>query len=624
MGKWSTQEAKRHFNIEQWGEGYVDINLQGHVVVRPCCDERMIDLYQLSQRLNQEGISLPVLVRFKDILGNRINALMNAFTTAIQENNYQGRYDVVYPIKVNQQFSVVNQIAAHQEHQVGLEAGSKSELLTVLGTVTKGARVICNGYKDREYIRLALIGRALGFDVTIVIEKLSELKLILQEADELDIEPVVGVRIRLASIGAGKWQNSGGEKSKFGLTANQVLELVNDLKEAGRLNSLNLMHVHLGSQIANIRDIQKGVREVARYYSELLALDVPIAVIDLGGGLGIDYEGSRSRSYNSINYSQLEYARTIIHIITEACNKEGLKHPDIITESGRALTAHHALLITNVVDSDELTVLEDENPSLEPSSVERELHAALDTIGEKSPVEIYHESNHWFNEAQEHYLHGMINLTKRAHCESLFYKICHRLMSHLQNDISSHRDILDELHEKLADKYFINLSVFQSIPDVWGIDQIFPIIPIHRLDEKPEKHVLLQDLTCDSDGRIDRYVDSESVTTTLTLHALKKSENYLIGVFLVGAYQEILGDMHNLFGDTNAVDVEIDDNGYHIAHFEPGDCVDDMVRYVHFDPEQLTKRLRAAMEFEAIPEEKRTLFDAMITEGMSGYTYFED
>jgi arginine decarboxylase len=624
MSKWTIDSATQHYNIRQWGEGYVGINQQGHLTLAPHRDNQQVDLFELSQSLHQQQIDLPVLVRFKDVLADRVNCLTEAFSAAISENSYQGKYTLVYPIKVNQQFSVVNAIANHKTHTVGLEAGSKPELLTVLGTAKDGSRIICNGYKDREYIRLALIGRALGFNVTIVIEKLSEVDLVLDESLALGIEADIGVRIRLASIGAGKWQNSGGDKAKFGLTANQILDLVERLKQADKIASLTMIHVHLGSQIANIRDIQKGVKEVARYYVELQQLGVSINTVDFGGGLGVDYEGTRSRSYNSMNYTLIEYARVIVHALFEACDRYQLQHPDIITESGRALTAHHALLITNIVDVDEITRISNEELLQGSSSnIEKELVQVCQFSENKSPVEVYHETVHLFHEANELYLHGVINLYQKAHCEKLFFYICRQLKQRLRPELNSHQQILDELHDKLASKYFMNLSIFQSIPDIWGIEQIFPVLPIHRLDEEPSEHVVLQDLTCDSDGKIDHYIDAEGLNSTLSLHPWSSTSPYLIGIFLVGAYQEILGDMHNLFGDTNSVDVIVNDDGFQISDYEPGDRVDEMMHYVHFSPERLIERFRECIKRESISEKQREDYYTAIIEGMSGYTYFE-
>ncbi len=625
MSKWSIEKAAQHYNIPQWGEGYVGINDQGHVTLSPHRDQQQIDLFELSKTLHQKEIDLPVLVRFKDVLSDRVNSLTEAFNQAIDENDYQGHYTLVYPIKVNQQFSVVNTIANHQKYLVGLEAGSKPELLTVMGTAKKGSRIICNGYKDREYIRLALIGRALGFNVTIVVEKLSEVDLVLDESDALGIKPDIGVRIRLTSIGAGKWQNSGGEKAKFGLTANQILVLVQRLRQVDKTDSLTMMHVHLGSQIANIRDIQKGVKEVARYYAELHALGIPVQTVDFGGGLGVDYEGTRSRSYNSMNYSLIEYARVIVHSLFETCDQNQLQHPDIITESGRALTAHHAVLITNIIDTDEISAIAADEllQGSSRSNIEQELESVCAQLEYKYPVESYHETIHLYHEANDLYLHGLINLYQKAHCEKIFFHICKLIRQQLRAELSSHRHIIEELHDKLASKYFMNLSVFQSLPDIWGIDQIFPVLPIHRLDELPSEHVILQDLTCDSDGKIDRYIDGEGLNTTLSLHKWNVQNPYLIGLFLVGAYQEILGDMHNLFGDTNSVDVMVNEDGFQIVDFEPGDRVDEMMQYVHFSPERLIERFRECVEQESISEQQREQFYTIIIEGVSGYTYFE-
>ncbi|MFA7098203.1 MAG: biosynthetic arginine decarboxylase, partial [Gammaproteobacteria bacterium] len=560
MTNWTIQEARETYNIAHWGNGYVDTNDRGHLVVRPDrrSDRPGIDLYELAEEIKGAGLTLPVLVRFTDILHDRIDTLCGAFARAMEVDDYRGRFTAVYPIKVNQQRRVVEEILAHGGARVGLEAGSKPELMAVLALADqRGGVVVCNGYKDREYIRLALIGLQLGHRVHIVVEKLSELELVIQEAQNLQVKPLLGVRVRLASIGAGKWQNTGGEKAKFGLSAAQVLRMVNRLTEVGMLDALQLLHFHLGSQIANIRDVQRGLREAARYYAELHRLGARIATVDVGGGLGVDYEGTRSRSFCSMNYSVQEYANNVVHVLWEICAAEGLPHPDIITESGRAMTAHHAVLITNVIDVEQvpgngIAPAGDDEPL-----IIQDLWQALASLSSRSALETYHDAVHWLSEAQAMYTHGVLTLEQRARIEHLYFAICREVRPLLQATTRAQREAVDELNEKLADKYFCNISVFQSIPDVWAIDQIFPIVPLHRLDERPDRRVVIQDLTCDSDGRIDHYVDREGVEATLPLHAIQPGKPYLLGIFMVGAYQEILGDMHNLFGDTDSVNVEL-------------------------------------------------------------------
>lgn len=628
MTDWTIQEARETYNIAHWGNGYVDINDRGHLVVRPDrrSDRPGIDLYELAAEIKGAGLTLPVLVRFTDILHDRIDTLCGAFARAMQEDGYQGRFTAVYPIKVNQQRRVVEEILAYGGARVGLEAGSKPELMAVLALADqRGGVVVCNGYKDREYIRLALIGLQLGHRVYIVVEKLSELELVIQEAQNLQVKPLLGVRVRLASIGAGKWQNTGGEKAKFGLSAAQVLRMVNRLTEAGMLDSLQLLHFHLGSQIANIRDVQRGLREAARYYAELHRLGARIATVDVGGGLGVDYEGTRSRSFCSMNYSVQEYANNVVHVLWEICAAEGMPHPDIITESGRAMTAHHAVLITNVIDVEQvpgngIAPVGDDEPL-----IIQDLWHALANLSSRSALETYHDAVHWLSEAQAMYTHGVLTLEQRARAEQLYFAICREVRPLLQVTTRAQREAVDELNEKLADKYFCNISVFQSIPDVWAIDQIFPIVPLHRLDEQPDRRVVIQDLTCDSDGRIDYYVDREGVETTLPLHAVQPGKPYLLGIFMVGAYQEILGDMHNLFGDTDAVNVELLPDGSHrLTQPQRGDTVESVLRYVHFNAEDLLAAYRAKIAAAQFDAERRAAALRELEEGLKGYTYLED
>src|SRR5690606_17438845 len=511
-----------------------------------------------------EGLSLPVLVRFSDILHDRVNRLCDAFNQAARQQDYQGRYTVVYPIKVNQQRRVVEEIIkaspAMEHGQVGLEAGSKPELMAVLALSERpGSTIVCNGYKDREYIRLALIGQKLGHNVYIVIEKLTELNLILEEAQRLDVRPLVGVRARLASIGKGNWQNTGGEKSKFGLSSTQVLAVVQRLRDANALDCLRLLHFHLGSQIANIRDIQRGLGECARFYGQLRQLGAPVDVVDVGGGLGVDYEGTRSRSACSANYSLDEYAYHVVHAIKEECARNNLPHPALITESGRALTAHHAVLITDVIDVEQIEEQPLSAPSETAPSVIKNLwgdyQALLDSRNGRALLEIYHDAAYSLSEAQELFAHGVLNLEQRAQAEQLYQAVCLRIRAGLNPDNRAQREVIDELNEKLADKFFVNFSLFQSLPDIWGIDQIFPILPLENLDQPPTRRAVLQDITCDSDGRVDLYVDEQGVETTLPLPPYSADRPYLLCFFMTGAYQEILGDMHNLFGDTNSIDV---------------------------------------------------------------------
>ncbi|HHM04407.1 MAG TPA: biosynthetic arginine decarboxylase [Gammaproteobacteria bacterium] len=621
---WDLDRARRRYNISHWSYGYVDVNAHGHVTVQPRAGRQAIDLVELSAEIHRAGLALPVLVRFTDILRDRVDTLVAAFDAAAASHGYGGRYTAVYPIKVNQQRTVVEAILSHGGARVGLEAGSKPELMAVLALAPPGGVIVCNGYKDREYLRLALIGRALGQRVYIVIEKLSELDHVINEAADLGITPLLGLRVRLASVGAGKWQNTGGEKSKFGLSASQVLEALAHLKQAGLTASLELLHFHLGSQIANIRDIQKGLREAARYYAELHTAGAPIKVMDVGGGLGVDYEGTRSRSFCSMNYSVPEYAHNVVHTLWECCEQSGLPHPDLFTEAGRAMTAHHAVLITDVVDHEPFPAAEPGSPAADAPLILHDLWRALEHWGERSVLEVYHDAVHWLSEAQSMYTHGVLNLAQRAHAEQLYFAICRKVRAALKPATRAHREALDELSEKMADKYFCNFSVFQSAPDVWAIEQIFPILPLQGLDKPPLRRAVLEDLTCDSDGRIEHYVDEDGVETTLPVHELKAGEQYLLGLFLVGAYQEILGDMHNLFGDTASVNVELTAEGHRLTQPEQGDTVDALLRYVHYAPEDLRRAYRQKLAAASVSRAARKQYSRELDAGLSGYTYLEE
>jgi len=595
---WTAQDASGLYNIPQWGEGYFSVGADGHLRVRPYRDRSPveIDLYELARRLPREGLELPVLVRFTDILHDRVDALTGAFAEVIAEYGYGGAYTAVYPIKVNQQREVVEAIVRHGASRVGLEAGSKPELAAVLGVAPAGSVIVCNGYKDRGYVRRALIGQK-------------------------QVTPLLGLRVRLASIGTGKWQNTGGEKSKFGLSCSQVLESLELLRQAGALDALRMIHFHLGSQIANVQDIQRGMREAARFYAELRALGAPVDTVDVGGGLGVDYEGTRSRSSCSMNYSQREYARNIVRTLQEVCAEAGQPEPNLISESGRALTAHHAVLITDVIDHEAAPAATPPPPAEGEPGILHLLHDLLGEAAARGPLECLHDAVSLLGEAQSQYTHGVLSLTQRAYAEQTYFAVCRAAVPKLDAGIRSHREALDELREKLADKYFCNFSVFQSVPDAWAIDQVFPILPIHRLDERPQLRATLCDLTCDSDGRIDQYVDRGGLEPTLPAHALLPGQPYLLGFFMVGAYQEILGDMHNLFGDTNAVNVVIDGDGWKLQGAEHGDRTDELLRYVHFAPEELAQAYRKKFAGAEMPPAQRAALLAELEAGLSGYTY---
>lgn len=624
---WTLDQAREVYNIHRWGGDYFDIAENGHVFVRSLRhpDHPGIDLQTLAGTLRSQGYGLPVLARFGHILHDRIDTLCDAFATAIQDCGYRGDYTAVYPIKVNQQRKVVSEILEYGHSRVGLEAGSKPELMAVLALSQEGGLVICNGYKDREYVRLALIGKQLGLNIFIVIEKLTELDLLLEEAARLNIRPQLGVRVRLASMGLGKWQNTGGEKSKFGLTAGQALKAVEKLRKESWLDTLTLLHCHLGSQISNVRDIQRGLNEAGRYYAELHRLGAPLRYVDVGGGLGVDYEGTGSRSDCSMNYSVQEYANNVVHTLWNVCTQQGLPQPNLITESGRALTAHHAILITEVIDHEAVPDPTPTMPKADDPLILRNLWDVYYELPRNAAAEAYHDAAYWLSEAQSLYIHGVLDLAQRAQAEQLYYAICHKVQPLLNPATRSHRELLDELTDKLAAKLFLNFSVFQSLPDVWAIDQIFPIMPLHRLNERPESRAVLQDLTCDSDGCIKYYVDGEGIATSLPLPPYQQGEPYLLGIFLVGAYQEILGDMHNLFGDTDAVNVELtDDGGYRLVEPEHGDTVADLLRYVHFEPTRMLAAYRAKIAATDLDKPHRDALLRELEAGLQGYTYLEE
>ncbi|AEF98646.1 biosynthetic arginine decarboxylase [Methylomonas methanica] len=602
---WSIEQSKQLYAIRQWGNGYFSINEQGHVCVKPQTDSATeIDLHDIAKALQSKGWNFPVLVRFTDILPDRIRRLQQAFDQARSAHDYAGRYTPVYPIKVNQQGNVVESIVS-AEH-IGLEAGSKPELLAILGLAKPGGTIVCNGYKDRLYIRMALMGQLMGLSVFIVIEKPSELELIIEEAAKLNVRPLIGLRVRLSTISAGKWQNSGGEKSKFGLHASEVLQLVARLREKSLLDCLQLMHFHMGSQIANIHDIKLALKEAGQFYLQLHKLGANIATVDAGGGLGVDYDGSGSRRECSINYSMSEYAENIVRGFAEVCRDHNLPQPNIITESGRAITAHHAVLITNVTEVESLQGA-DNLPA-----------AVFNNVSEA-----YHNAQFEMAEARARFVQGDLSLPELAETEKNYVGLCQQIRNNLNPHNHQHREILRELDEKLADKVFCNFSLFQSMPDIWGIDQIFPIMPIHRLEQQPIRRAVLQDLTCDSDGRIDHYVDHQNISNTLPLHAIAENEEYLIGFFMVGAYQEILGDMHNLFGDTHSVNIELDGDGYRFGECMEGEDVSELLDYVHINTAELKAAYRQKLDNTRLSSSQKQAFEQELLAGLNAYTYLE-
>ena len=631
---WSIDAARALYNVEGWGAGYFDINERGRVIVRPNPDrpELTADLRDLAHDLEGQGIALPVLLRFSDILKSRIETLSERFSAAMKEFEYTGDYTTVYPIKVNQQRHVVEEIVKFgKTHGVGLECGSKPELQAVLGLSESTEHlIVCNGSKDHEFMRLALTGQKLGHKVFIVLEQVSELDVLLEVADELGVVPTCGVRIKLASEGAGRWAQSGGEKSKFGLSSAELIKLIDKLQAMNRLDILKLIHFHLGSQITDIRFIKSGLQEVARFYLELRAIGVDITHVDVGGGLGIDYDGTNSTNNASVNYSLQEYANDVIYTIAEACRDADLSMPHIISESGRALTAHHALLLVKVIDVESqaeqpIPVLEDEEHSLL-----HEMYEDWRTLTERGAkprkvLEVFHDASFDKDRARNYFNSGVLSLRGLAKAEVLWLATMNAIYRIAKADEDTYADILPELESALVDRYFCNFSLFQSLPDSWAIDQLFPIMPIHRLDEEPVRRGTLQDVTCDSDGKIDRFVGEKKGRPSLELHEFRDGEDYILGIFLTGAYQEILGDLHNLFGDTNAVHVRLNDQGaYEITDLVEGDTVTEVLNYVQFGASQLLATFRRKVNSTtSLTREEANAFIADYVAGLEGYTYLE-
>lgn len=630
---WNIEKARALYNIEGWGAGFFAIDERGHVVVRPDKEhpERQLSLYELANDLEEQGVQLPVLLRFSDILRSRIESLSERFQNAIKEFDYAGDYTTVYPIKVNQQRHVVEEIVQFgAKHGVGLECGSKPELQAVLGLSESTEHlIVCNGYKDDEFMRLALMGQKLGHQVFIVIEQLSEIDVLLAAAEELGVTPVAGIRIKLASTGYGRWKESGGEKSKFGLTAAQLVQAVDKLRAAGRLDIVKLIHFHLGSQITDIRYIKSGLQEVARFYAELRALGVDITHVDVGGGLGVDYDGSNSTSNASVNYSLQEYANDVIYTMGESCRDLGLPMPHLISESGRALTAHHALLLLKVIDVEsvaEVSVpeLTDDDHALLHEMAEDYADVTRGKIKPRRVKEIFHDATFDKERAQQLFVSGVLSLRGRAMAEQMYHATVNAIFEIVAKDREEFEDILADLDAVQVDRYFCNFSLFQSLPDSWAIDQLFPIMPVHRLSEEPTRRGTLQDITCDSDGKIDRFVGEKEGDPSLALHEWRDGEPYILGVFLTGAYQEILGDLHNLFGDTNAVHIRLAGTGYEITDLVHGDTVTEVLNYVQFRASDLLQTFRRKVtQVKHLSRTDANTFIADYVAGLEGYTYLE-
>lgn len=622
----NTLSDENLYNIENWGEGYFRINSKGNIEISKKPGNQGVELQAIIDAADRAGLHLPLLIRCSDILHDRVQRIYQAFTQAREDTDYAGNYQLVYPIKVNQEQSVVRELLKSPDNRIGLEAGSKPELMAVIGMLgDQQSTIVCNGYKDNSYIRTALIAQQMGHNVFIVIEKKSELDIILKESARLQVKPTLGVRIRLVSKSAGKWENTGGVKSKFGLNAKQVLELIFQLKANDMLDCLQLMHCHLGSQIANIHDIRHCMQEVARYYIELRQLNAPINTIDVGGGLSVDYEGTRSNKGCSMNYSLIEYATHIMLALKHLCQESEIPEPDLISESGRALTAHHAVLISNITDIEIINkapVLPE--ISEDDSHVIRDIYDTYQAITDSSPTEIYNYAAHSLNEAHSLFKHGVISLQEKAKVEAFYTNICMEIKDKLDEENPSEMALLMRINECMAAKIFCNISFFQSIPDAWAIGQIFPVAPISQLDRTLSMHSILQDLTCDSDGTIKQYPGSSCVTTTLMLPSYDVNNPYNIGFFLVGAYQEILGNLHNLFGDTNSLDVKLSDDGrFELNDLVSGDTVTNVLNFAHFDTKKLIQSYEKQLIKSELPKEKSLSYLNELRSIFSQLTYLD-
>jgi len=632
MSNWTHLDAEALYNVAKWGSGYFGINPAGRLSVRPhgrtpeASGE--IDLYELIGQIRRRGVEAPILLRFNGILRARVREIHQAFNNARAEYGYKAPYHCVFPIKVNQQRHLVDVLLQEGlKHGMGVEVGSKPELLAVMSFYAEKDRlIICNGYKDREYAELALLTSRLGCKPILVIEKFSELATILETSKEIGIRPTLGVRTKLSGRGAGRWKDSGGDRSKFGLTTRQIVDVVEELKKHEMLDCLKLLHFHLGSQITRIRSIKTAIGEAARTLTGLWEMEAPITYLDVGGGLGIDYDGSSSDYESSVNYTVQEYANDVIYHVKEVCAEVGVPLPTILSESGRALTAHHAVLVTEVMGVSHFSgeaaapkALEGEHDTV------RKISDVCESVNSKNYMECYHDAQELRDEGMLLFSVGQLTLAERARVEEIFWRTSEKILR-ITRSLEYVPDDLEHLERDLADTYFMNFSVFQSLPDSWAIRQLFPVLPVHRLTEEPTRRAVLADITCDSDGKVDRFIDLRDVKPTLELHTPREGERYYVGFFLVGAYQEILGDMHNLFGDTHVVHVESNGDGRaHLTHFVEGNNVEEVLSYVEYFRQDLLDTLRRRIE-QAIEEDRMSLEESAalakrFEAGLASYTY---
>ena len=630
MRKWRIEDSAELYNIQGWGLDYFSINEKGHITVTPKKNEAAVDLKELMDELILRDVEAPVLLRFPDILDNRIEKISNCFRIAAEEYGYNAQNFIIYPIKVNQMRQVVEEIVSHgKKFNIGLEAGSKPELHAVLAINTSNdSLIICNGYKDEDYLQLALLAQKMGKRIFIVVEKLNELKLIAELAKKMRIRPNIGVRIKLASAGSGKWEESGGDVSKFGLSSSELLEALDFLNKNKMEDCLKLIHFHIGSQITKIRRIKNALREASQFYIQLRNLGFDIEFVDIGGGLGVDYDGTRSAgNASSMNYSIQEYVNDSISTLVDACEKNNVPQPNIITESGRSLAAHHSVLVFQVLETATLPEWEEDEELPENAhEMVTELYELWDEMNQPRLIETWHDAQQIREESLDLFSLGLLDLITRAQVEKLYWSIAREVYQMAMN-MKHAPEELRKISKMLPDKYFCNFSLFQSLPDSWAIDQIFPIVPISRLDEKPSRTASLQDITCDSDGKIDNFINMRNYTYHLPVHTLNKKEPYYIGVFLVGAYQEILGDLHNLFGDTNVVHISVDKDKHQVEQIIDGETIADVLEYVQYSPKKLVRTVESwvtsAMKEGKITVEEGREFLSTYRSGLYGYTYLE-
>ena len=628
---WSPEKSADLYGVESWGHKFFGINKDGHVTVKLEDGEKSakVSLHEVIEGLRDRGTHVPVLLRFRDLLHSRITEINEAFKEAIKITKYSGNYRGVYPIKVNQQRQVIEEIAEFgKKYHYGLEAGSKPELIAALAHMhDPDAYIICNGYKDEEFIDLALHSQKMGMKIMLVLEMPSELDLILNRSRKIGVLPNLGIRIRLSTKGSGRWQESAGDNSVFGLNAAQVIGVVDSLKASGHLACLKMLHYHQGSQIPNIAAIREGCTEAVRIYCDLVKEGAPMGVLDVGGGMAVDYDGSHTNFASSCNYSIQEYCTDIVEVVAQQCDRVGVKHPNLISESGRAVVSYYSVLVFNILDvtSSQTSDKEPVMPKKAPQNLTNLLHVNK-TLSKKNLQESMNDAVYYRDQVRAMFLYGAATLRERGLAEAWYWHILTRI-SNMIADMDDVPEELTKLANGLADFYYGNFSLFQSLPDSWAIDQLFPILPIHRLDEKPKHRAVLADITCDCDGKIDRFIEKEGVSKVLPLHGLKPDEPYYIGIFLVGAYQETLGDLHNLLGDTNVVGVHLEKGKPVYTHEVEGDTVADVLTYVEFDPKELVSKFRnfaekAVTDGRISPKERKEIMD-LYRAGLGGYTYFE-